>query len=102
MKLLAPVVVLFLLVLVVPVSAKIVIGADQSEKYLPYLKGKRVAILANQTSIVWDRHLVDFLLSKGVEVVRVFGPEHGFGGNASAGTHVADEKDPATGVPVVS
>jgi uncharacterized protein YbbC (DUF1343 family) len=80
----------------------ILTGADQPAKYLPYLKGKRVAILANQTSIVGDKHLVDFLLSKGVTVVKVFGPEHGFRGNASAGIHVADEKDPATGIPIVS
>lgn len=77
-------------------------GADQPDKYLPYLKGKRVAILANQTSIVGDKHLVDFLLSKGVKVVKVFGPEHGFRGNASAGIEVADEKDSATGIPIVS
>ena len=77
-------------------------GADQPEKYLQYLKGKRVAILANQTSIVGDQHLVDFLLSKGVKVVKVFGPEHGFRGNASAGVVVKDEKDPATGIPIVS
>lgn len=94
--------VLLALLLCVPVSAKIVTGADQPDKYLPYLKGKRVAILANQTSIVGDQHLVDFLLSKQVKVAKVFGPEHGFRGNASAGTHVADEKDPATGIPVVS
>jgi uncharacterized protein YbbC (DUF1343 family) len=94
--------VLLAVLLCVPVSAKIITGADQPEKYLPYLKGKRVAILANQTSIAGDKHLVDFLLSKGVKVVKVFGPEHGFRGNASAGTEVADEKDPATGVPIVS
>ncbi len=68
-------------------------GADQTEKYLPYLKGKRVAILANQTSIIGNRHLVDSLQSLGVSIVKVFGPEHGFRGNASAGIHVADEKD---------
>ncbi len=83
-------------------AARIITGAEQPEKYLPYLKGKRVAVLANQTSIVGDKHLVDFLLSKQVKVVKVFGPEHGFRGNASAGTHVADEKDPATGIPIVS
>ena len=94
--------VLLAVLLCVPVSAKILTGADQPEKYLPYLKGKRVAILANQTSIVGEKHLVDFLLSKGVKVVKVFGPEHGFRGNASAGVHVVDEKDPATGIPVVS
>jgi uncharacterized protein YbbC (DUF1343 family) len=77
-------------------------GADQPDKYLPYLKGKRVAILANQTSIVGDKHLVDFLLSKGVKVVKVFGPEHGFRGNASAGIEVSDEKDSDTGIPIVS
>ncbi len=93
---------LLTVLLCVPVSAKILTGADQPEKYLPYLNDKRVAILANQTSIVGEKHLVDFLLSKGVKVVKVFGPEHGFRGNASAGIHVADEKDPATGIPIVS
>ncbi|MEP7278635.1 MAG: DUF1343 domain-containing protein [Bacteroidota bacterium] len=77
-------------------------GADQTEKYLPYLKGKRVAVLANPTTIIGKRHLVDSLQSLGINIVRVFGPEHGFRGNASAGVKVADEKDPATGIPVIS
>lgn len=77
-------------------------GADQTEKYLPYLKGKRVAILANQTSIIGPSHLVDSLQSRGVNIVKVFGPEHGFRGNASAGTHVADEKDQKTNIPIIS
>lgn len=83
-------------------SKQIITGAEQPEKYLPYLKGKRVAILANPTTIVGDEHLVDFLMSKGVNVVKVFGPEHGFRGNASAGVEVGDEKDPKTGVKVIS
>lgn len=77
-------------------------GAEQTEKYLPYLKGKRVAILANQTSIIGNRHLVDSLQSRGVNIVKVFGPEHGFRGNASAGAEVADEKDQKTGIPIIS
>jgi uncharacterized protein YbbC (DUF1343 family) len=77
-------------------------GADQTEKYVPYLKGKRVAILANQTSILGRRHMVDSLQSLGVNIVKVFGPEHGFRGNASAGTAVADEKDSTTGIPLIS
>jgi uncharacterized protein YbbC (DUF1343 family) len=77
-------------------------GADQTEKYVPYLKGKRVAILANQTSIIGPRHMVDTLQSLGVNIVKVFGPEHGFRGNASAGTAVSDEKDLATGIPLIS
>jgi len=80
----------------------IITGADQTEKYVPYLKGKRVAILANQTSIIGKKHMVDSLQSLGVNIVKVFGPEHGFRGNASAGTHVADEKDSATGIPIIS
>jgi uncharacterized protein YbbC (DUF1343 family) len=83
-------------------TKKIITGADQPEKYLPYLKGKRVGILANQTTIAGDKHLVDFLMSKGVNVVKAFGPEHGFRGNASAGVKVADEKDPATGIKIIS
>ena len=77
-------------------------GADQTEKYLPYLKGKRVAILANLTSIIGKTHLVDSLKTLGVNIVKVFGPEHGFRGNASAGVQVADETDAATGIPVIS
>ncbi len=83
-------------------KATIKTGADQTDKYLPYLKGKRVAILANQTSIIDKTHLVDSLKKLGVTIVKVFGPEHGFRGNASAGVHVADEMDIATGIQIVS
>ncbi|GAB3930853.1 exo-beta-N-acetylmuramidase NamZ family protein [Larkinella terrae] len=77
-------------------------GADQPDQYVPYLKGKRVAILANQTSIIGKKHLVDSLKTLGVTIVKIFGPEHGFRGKASAGTQVADETDKATGIPVIS
>jgi len=77
-------------------------GAEQTEKYLSYLKGKRVAILANQTSIIGNTHLVDSLQKSGVNIVKVFGPEHGFRGKASAGDRVSDETDVATGIPIIS
>jgi len=77
-------------------------GAEQTGKYVPYLKGKRVAMLANQTSIIGKTHLVDSLQKLGVNIVKVFGPEHGFRGNASAGAAVADETDVSTGIPVIS
>lgn len=80
----------------------ILTGAEQPELYVPYLKGKRVAMLANQTSIIGKRHLVDSLKTLGVNIVKVFGPEHGFRGQASAGVHVADEVDPASGIKVIS
>ena len=81
---------------------KVIAGADRMEVYLPYLKGRSVAVFANQTSIVGNTHLVDTLLKKGVNIIKIFGPEHGFRGNASAGEHVEDGKDKATGLPVIS
>ncbi|MBO9617994.1 MAG: DUF1343 domain-containing protein [Niabella sp.] len=77
-------------------------GADQTEKYVPYLKGKRVAVMGNPTSVIGKRHLVDSLKSLGINIVKVFGPEHGFRGNASAGAKVKDEVDPATGISIIS
>jgi uncharacterized protein YbbC (DUF1343 family) len=83
-------------------KTRIQTGAEQTGKYLPYLKGKRVAMLANQTTIIGKKHLVDSLKTFGINIVKVFGPEHGFRGNASAGASVADETDLATGIPVIS
>ncbi len=77
-------------------------GAEQTVKYIGLLKGKRVAILANPTSIIGKKHLVDSLITRGIQIVKVFGPEHGFRGNASNGAKVADEKDPATGIKIIS
>lgn len=77
-------------------------GAEQTEKYVPYLKGKRVAILANPTSVIGHTHLVDSLQKRGINIVKVFGPEHGFRGNVSAGATVSDEIDSRTGIPVIS
>jgi uncharacterized protein YbbC (DUF1343 family) len=77
-------------------------GAQQVEKYLPLLSGKHIAIVANQTSVIGQTHLVDSLLNSGISIRRVFGPEHGFRGKADAGEHLADNIDAATGLPVVS
>ncbi|MEZ0542832.1 exo-beta-N-acetylmuramidase NamZ family protein [Fibrella arboris] len=89
-----------------PFAAKptdsILTGADQTNQYVPYLMGKRVGMVVNQTSIIGSRPSVDSLLSRGVKVVRIFGPEHGFRGNASNGAKVSDEVDAKTGVPVIS
>lgn len=80
----------------------ILTGAEQTEAYLPYLEGKNVAMMANPTSLIGETHLVDSLLKLGVNIVKVFGPEHGFRGNASAGVKVKDEIDPQTGIPIIS
>ena len=77
-------------------------GAECTEHYLPLLEGKRVAVCGNQTSVVAKTHLVDTLLSRKVNVVKLFCPEHGFRGQAEAGATIASGKDPLTGLPVVS
>lgn len=77
-------------------------GAECTEHYLPLLEGKRVAVCGNQTSVVGKTHLVDTLLSRKVNVVKLFCPEHGFRGQAEAGATIASGKDPLTGLPVVS
>ncbi|WP_341839849.1 DUF1343 domain-containing protein [Chitinophaga caseinilytica] len=77
-------------------------GADQVEVYLPLLKGKKVGMMINPTSIIGDQPIVDSLLKRGVKIKTIFGPEHGFRNNASNGAVVKDEIDPQTGIPVIS
>lgn len=73
------------------------------DQYLDTLQGKKIAIVANPTSQFRNgTHLVDSLLSLGVEVVKVFGPEHGFRGNVGAGVKVESGVDEKTGLPAVS
>ena len=83
-------------------SEKIKVGAEQTEEYLPALKGQRVAVLANHTAMVGEQHLVDMLISNGVKLVGIFSPEHGFRGGADAGEHVKNSVDEKTGVPIWS
>lgn len=86
-------------------DGRILPAADQPEVYLPLLEGKRVGLVVNQTSVLTSKdniHLVDFLMMEGIEVVKVFVPEHGFRGTADAGEHVASEIDPQTGLSIVS
>lgn len=77
-------------------------GAEQTELYLPLLKGKRVGMVVNPTSIIGKQTSVDSLISLGVNIVKIFGPEHGFRGNASAGVKVDDDVDTETGIKAVS
>ena len=83
-------------------QARIIPGAERLEIYLPMLKGKAVAVFANQTSMVGNTHLVDTLIKSAVNIVKIFGPEHGFRGVADAGEKVNDGKDKATGLPIIS
>jgi uncharacterized protein YbbC (DUF1343 family) len=85
-------------------ASKIIPGADQTALYVNYLKGKSIGMVVNQTSIIGKSKTpsADSLLSLGINIKKIFGPEHGFRGNASNGATVNDSTDPKTGLPVIS
>ena len=106
----------------------VVLGDEQFDEYVPALEGKRVALFSNHTGIVGDKtsatgtasvdvhfgldsdgneltygdHILDALIERGVDVVAIFSPEHGFRGTADAGATVNDSVDEKTGVPILS
>ncbi|MDO7174074.1 DUF1343 domain-containing protein [Mariniflexile sp. AS56] len=92
-------------------NPKILVGANQTDAYLQLLKGKRVGVVANQTTVIFKEgrlkaegftHLVDSLIALNIDIKTVFAPEHGFRGTADAGEHIKDGIDTKTGVPIVS
>jgi uncharacterized protein YbbC (DUF1343 family) len=83
-------------------SGSIITGADRIEVYLPFIKGKRIGLFANQTSMVGDSYLADTLRKLGVNIKVMFGPEHGFRGTANAGERVGNYTDIETGITVIS
>ena len=88
-----------------PRMAAVVVGAERTSEYLKLLKGKRIALLSNQTGVVGakhDKHTLDLMLEKGLNVTTIFSPEHGFRGKADAGEHVSSSVDEKTGIPIAS
>jgi uncharacterized protein YbbC (DUF1343 family) len=83
-------------------AQNIVLGAERTDTYLPILKNKKVDVVGNQTSMIANTHLVDSLLSLGIDLVKVFSPEHGFRGKADAGAIIEDGIDSKTGIPIIS
>ena len=94
-------------------NLNIIVGANQTEAYLPLLQGKRVGVVANQTSVIFKvnseklevksfTHIVDSLFSLEIDLKKVFSPEHGFRGTEDAGALVKDGVDSKTGLPIFS
>jgi uncharacterized protein YbbC (DUF1343 family) len=75
---------------------------EQTENYLPALKNKRVALLANNTAVIGNKHLLDILLENKVQVQRIFSPEHGFRGTEDAGDLVSNQIDKKSGIQIIS
>lgn len=95
----------------------IIVGANRTDQYIHLLQGKRVGVVANQTSVIFKdttsifktsindlsyTHLIDSLISLNIEIKKVFSPEHGFRGTADAGELVKDGKDTKTDLPILS
>ena len=80
----------------------ILTGAQQTEKYFPYLKDKSIGLVCNHTSLIEKKHLADTLVSSGFKLKRIYAPEHGFRGDAAAGDEIRNSVDPVTGLPVIS
>ncbi len=89
---------------VVTAQRGLVLGAERMDTVVGLLKDKRVGLVVNQTSILEkeQKHLLDALVEQGMDVRRVFAPEHGFRGTADAGEEVKDSRDLKTGIPIVS
>ena len=83
-------------------SRPVITGAERTQVYFPLLEGKKLAVFANHTSMVGNTHLVDTMLKSGLDIKVIFGPEHGFRGNASAGEKIGNYIDDNTGIPVIS
>lgn len=83
-------------------NARLLVGAERTSLYLPLLEGKRVGVVVNLSSRIGQTHLVDSLISRGVHIVRIFSPEHGFRGLGDAGQVLPDEVDAKTGIPIIS
>ncbi|HNR41850.1 MAG TPA: DUF1343 domain-containing protein [Bacteroidales bacterium] len=77
-------------------------GAERAGEYIHLIKGRKIGVVANQTSMAGKVHLVDFLVGSGIRPVVIFSPEHGFRDMADAGEKVADGRDPSTGIPLTS
>lgn len=80
----------------------VICGADRTELYFKNLEGKKIGFVGNKSSVISEVHMVDTLIASGVDIIKVFCPEHGFRGEGEAGEVIADHIDLKTGVPVIS
>lgn len=83
-------------------NQKVITGAENTDAYLPFLKNKKVGLLVNHTSIIGKTHLLDTLRASGINVTKVFAPEHGFRGEVSDGMEIDHTIDAKTGIPIIS
>ncbi len=81
---------------------QIICGNEQFGEYIKLIQNKKVGVVANASSVINQTHLVDTLIKQGINIVKIFSPEHGFRGMADAGVKVTDSIDSKTGIPIIS
>ncbi|MFI5221966.1 MAG: exo-beta-N-acetylmuramidase NamZ domain-containing protein, partial [Bacteroidia bacterium] len=91
-----------IILLFLKANAGIITGAQQTQAYLPLIKGKNISLVVNQTSMIGEKHLVDSLLSLNIRIKKIFAPEHGFRGDHGAGEKIKSTIDTKTGLPIIS
>ena len=84
-------------------SREVIVGAQDTASYMPLLRERRVAVLANHTAMYdTERHIVDMMHTEGINIVGIFAPEHGFRGAVEAGAKIEDGIDSKTGIAILS
>lgn len=86
----------------IEVAGQVVTGVERTAEYLPALKGKRLAVVANNASVIRGVNTADTLIAMGCDVVKIFSPEHGFRKQVSDGVNIGNSRDSLTGVEIVS
>jgi uncharacterized protein YbbC (DUF1343 family) len=84
-------------------SNEIIVGAEQTDVIKNLVKQKRIGLILNQTSVLNDgTHLLDIFVKEGLNIKKIFTPEHGFRGTEDAGANVKNSVDAKTGIPIIS
>ena len=98
--------IVYLFFLIVFVSCKnepkLISGAEQTNMYIKKISNKNVGIVANQSSVIGQTHLVDSLTKLNINITKIFSPEHGFKGDKDAGKYISNKYEAKTGIPIIS
>lgn len=93
---------LFAMLLPASLIAQVMSGAERKELYVKQLRDKQIGIVANNASVVGGVNIVDVLVNEGIQVKKIFSPEHGFRMSAEAGATIENSVDSVTNIPVIS
>ena len=70
---------------------EVIVGSERIDEYLEKISNKSVGLLVNHSSLVNNTHLIDTLISRNINIKKIFTPEHGFTGNIERGKTVNED-----------